>query len=306
MALLEALPETVENSLRDLREQRLALSDTSAGTGSNGKNGAAPVASASAAAEMTEPEAAAETTPESDKPIAFETDITESGAFGTEWVVIDSGQVYVFAPNGGTRAHLRHSVPLERIKEAKAEIHIGNGEITVRTDSETIPLVRFSQATVAEAHAVTRQISALAKGEEARQENIEAKKKRCPRCKRVLPEDTEVCPACVNKRAVMLRLFQFLAPFKWQAVANVVVILAVNSLELAPPYIGKLIIDTLTQRPGKTGWTPAEQSAGVRYILLLVGMLALVRVVVGGFQYAQRRLSSWLGARILMDIRISL
>jgi len=48
----------------------------------------------------------------------------------------------------------------------------------------------------------------------------------CPRCgaimeRRVVDDrDREVCPACVNKRAVMLRLFRFLAPYKTQAILS--------------------------------------------------------------------------------------
>ena len=51
-------------------------------------------------------------------------------------------------------ACLIHNVPLRSIREAKAEIKVGNGHIEVRTDDDTISLVRFSQATVAEANTV--------------------------------------------------------------------------------------------------------------------------------------------------------
>src|SRR5262249_24550971 len=132
-------------------------------------------------------DAGGEETPEERKRIAFATDITSEGAFGPEWLVVENEKLYVFAPNGGTRAHLRHVVPLRAIKEAKAEVHVGNGEIEVGTKTETISLLRFSQAVVGEAHTVARQINALVKGQPPPVEKEEDKKKFCPKCKRVLP-----------------------------------------------------------------------------------------------------------------------
>src|SRR5204863_141894 len=96
------------------------------------------------------------------------------------------------------------------------------------------------------ANTVARQINALAKGEPPPPLPEDEKRKFCPKCKRALPEDSEVCPACLNKRAVMLRLFQFLAPYKWQAAGSVVLILGIALVDLAPPGIAGKIIDTLT------------------------------------------------------------
>ena len=270
MALLEALPETVENSLRDLRKH---AEDSSNGGSSTPKTLPAKPTSPPSEKQVSTNghEAKTEEIATTEKPsegeveaiaeatepprIAFATDIKSDGAFGPEWVVVENAQVYVFAENGGDRAHLRRTVPIRDIKEVKAEMHIGNGQLEARTAVETIPLVRFSQAEVAEAHAVARQITALAKGEEVKQEQIEGKK-HCPRCKRILAPDTDVCPGCVNKRAVMIRLLRFLAPFKKQAIASVVVLLGMTAFELAPPYIGGRIIDVLIRGERATTLNP--------------------------------------------------
>jgi ATP-binding cassette subfamily B protein len=311
MALLETLPEAVENSLRELRQQ--AQTEPT-----NGKSHLPPIATSANGSAIIAPQSLPSTLPgeddiapeesdkadsngadHSDKPIAFATDINAEGVFGPEWLVVDKEQVYVFSPNGGEYAHLRQAVPIHRIKEAKAEMGVGNGLLEVRTDTETISLVRFSHATVAEANTVVRQLNAMAKGQPPKQENLEEKRKNCPRCKRFLPEDTEVCPACVNKRAVMLRLFRFLAPYKWQAIGSVGIILATTILDLAPPYIGGRIVDTLTQ-------PRVNPTHSMSPLIALVGFLACLRLISAGFQYAQRRLSAWIGARTLMDIRICL
>lgn len=273
MPLLDTLPETIENSLRTLDSSR----SSHAGNGANGNE------------RMT-----------------FETDLKADGAFGTEWLVVEDKNVYVFAKNGGTTAELRHVVPLSDIREASAEALVGNGLIQVRTDRETIPLIRFSQATVGDANVIARQINALAKGEPPPPIPEDDKLKFCPKCKRALPENSNVCRGCINKRAVMLRLFRFLAPYKVQAFFSVVLILCIAAVELIPPYIAGRIVDTLTPYAVENAAARPSVAAGSSALLGLVGLLALSRLLHAGFIYAQRRLNPWLGGRITMDIRVAL
>lgn len=231
--------------------------------------------------------------------IVFETDISPDGAFGTQWLVVDHGHVLVFAKGNGKGPELRYDLPLERIADAHAEMLVGNGVLQARTDTETVTLVRYTHATAAEANSVARQISALAKGEPPRQEAIESKKRLCPRCRRVLPDDTNVCPGCINRRAVMIRLMRFLKPYKAQAALSVFIILGIAIVELLPPYIGGRIVDSVvTQvRRGTNDLSPV-----VFYVMLF----AASRVLAACFMYGQRRLNSWLGARVLMDIRLAM
>ena len=310
MALLEVLPDFVENTLREIRAREpeasdplsllpgaSAVSDPAIDT-SHAVVAVSPDVPEATGEKPPEEKSAAKEEDEAPKLIAFATDINKAGAFGQEWVVVDSGKVFVFGPNGGTTAKVLHEVPLNTIKEAKAEVLVGNGLLEVRTDTETIPLVRFSHAAVGEANSVARQINALSKGEPAKKEKLDEKKV-CPKCQRRLPDDTEVCPSCVDKRAVMLRLFQFLAPFKAQAIGNVVIILLASAIELAPPKINGWMVDTLINKGG-------NPDSAFRTIIHLVGALIGFRLAAAGCQYGQRRLSSWLGARVLMDIRIKI
>lgn len=313
MALLETLPDFVENTLRDIRAQEPEAPDLLIPSPDATLSSPESLPDPSHAVVATRPEGSEATDgiePTEEKPkvteedeapklIAFATDINTAGTFGPEWVVVENGKVFVFGPNGGTTAKVLHAVPLNTIKEAKAEVLVGNGLLEVRTDTETIPLVRFSQAAVGEANSIARQINALSKGQPAKKEKLD-EKKICPKCRRRLPDDTEVCPACVNKRAVMLRLFQFLAPYKAQAIGSVVVIMLSSAIALAPPYIGGRIVDTLINT--KNG----DPDTAFRTLAGLVAALLGFQVLAGGCQYAQRRLNAWLGARVLMDIRIKI
>ena len=232
-------------------------------------------------------------------PWTFTADINSAGEFGRAWLVADGDSLRVFSPNG-VKPAMDRAIPLSEVVEVRAEMYVGNGLLEAQTKTETVPLVRFSQALVADANTLARRINALAKGEPLPEEPPSEQTTRCPRCKRVLPEDSDTCPACLNKRAVLLRLFQFLRPYKLQVGAGLVVLLGTSLTELVPPYVGGRIVDTLVRS------TPATASTAMGQIVFFVGILAVTRVIASVLLYAQRRLNSWIGARTLMDIRIAL
>lgn len=240
------------------------------------------------------------TVPASDQPvtIVFETDISD-GVFGKEWLVVRDDRVYVLGPNGAGPAVLRQSIPMSSIKSARAEMYVGNGTIEAFTDKGVVPLVRFSYAAAAEASAVARQINGLATGERLTLDKIEPKKRLCPKCGRALPEDSDVCRACVDARAVMIRLFRYLKPYKLQAILSVCIIMVTAGLELIPPWIGGRIVDAIVHgvQRGNLDMGP---------VWYFVGIFAASRALMSLTMYSQRRLSAWLGARVLMDIRISI
>src|SRR5687767_15067181 len=99
-------------------------------------------------------------------PVVFETDLSERGDFGVGWLVIDADSVRVYSPNGGGPAELQRTVPLTAIRSAQADTFVGNGVLRVSTDSETIPLARYSQALAGDAHVIARGLNAISRGEE--------------------------------------------------------------------------------------------------------------------------------------------
>ncbi len=228
--------------------------------------------------------------------VILETDIS-GGVFGTEWLVLKDRTVYVLCPNGSGPATVRHAIPISRIRAASADMYVGNGALEVRTDEETIPLIRYSIAAAAEAGAVARQINGLATGEALPLDKVEPRKRLCPKCKRVLPEGSDVCRACIDARAVLLRLFRFLKPYSLLAVLSVFIIVAQALLELVPPWIGGRIVDTVV-RQVQAG------DANMGEVWGFVGIFAATQAGMALCMYGRRRINSWLGARVLMDIRI--
>lgn len=281
MPILETLPEEVENSLRALRAgdlkdeqadetlQKLLSSDT-------GLPGTI--------------------TPR----ITFATDLNVAGEFATEWLVVDDTHIYVFAPDGEGSAEIRYAIPLSSVRRVSADMQVGNGLIELETDTTVIPLLRYSLSVVAEANAIARQLNAMVKGEEPHLEALkETRKKFCPRCHRLLPPETEVCPACIDKRATLIRLFSFLAPYKGLVALGLALLLCSTVTDLTPPYIVGRMVDLLIRQ---TRANDHRLLPLVMWVLLLASM----RVLSAAINYGQQRLNPWLGGRVSMDIRMAL
>jgi ATP-binding cassette subfamily B protein len=288
MPILDTLPKEIQTRLPNLPPRN----------GAAPKNGhSLPQKTAQTAVAVAEPvEVEEQKLPPVYSTLVFETDVTNTGDFAPEWLILEQDRVLVIESEGANDYRVRHEIPYSEIIKARAEIFFGNGTLEVRTKTEMVSAVRFSQVNVAEANLIARQITARAKGE-AEPVEAEIKNKICPRCRRVLPEDSEVCPACVNKGKVMMRLFQFLKPHAFTSVMSVVVLLGMTALDLIPPYIGGRIVDVITvQSNGDHRLTP---------VLVLVGWMAATRLLFAVLQYAQRRLNAYLGSRILVDIRLA-
>ena len=292
MPILDTLPEPLERKFKEAHArfstERPLLPSTE--TLNLPKQEAGGVAIAEAP-----PETPAE--PHTYEQIAFETDMDSEGKFSPEWLILEDRYAYVFAEGNTPNPRLIASLFLPDIVKAKAEMFFGNGTLELRTKTETLSLLRYSQTNVAEANLIARQINARAKGDPPPLESKESKKKRCAKCKRVLPPDSDVCPACINKKQVLMRLFQFLKPYKWLSAASVAVLIGLTVLGLLPPYVSGQIVDALR--------VPKDTDSSMQFVILMVGILAVAQLISAVLQYFQRRLNAWLGARILVDIRLA-
>lgn len=272
MALVEDLPPSVEATLRAETQRP---ESNGHGGGEDGAGAAEPV-------------------------VAVKADIDASGNLGERWVVVDGDQVRVLTPNG-TRAHVDLAVPLSEIKFARTENLVGGGALAVGKGTDQIELVRFTTPLQGRMGAAARVIEALAKNEEPPDVAVEEKIKNCPTCGRPLPPDSQVCRHCINKRAVLARLFSYAAAYRWQAILLVALMFAGTAMALAPGVIIKNLTDrVLAPPPGAAIPPDAERWRMLNWLVAaLIGTQLL-----GVFLTVWRgRLSAWLSGHITFQIR---
>jgi len=173
--------------------------------------------------------------------ITLQADFDAEGVFGHQKFVVTERDVLVYEASGA----LTFSMPISEIKTARNEPLIGGGrlEITAKAGG-IIPVITYTQSMAEKFSEAARGIEQLAKGETL-SITLKDQQTRCIKCDRLLPEKDGVCPACVNRGKVMLRIAQYLVPYKWRAIGLSLLSLSTTLLNLAPPKIQGILIDTV-------------------------------------------------------------
>jgi len=121
-------------------------------------------------------------------------------------------------------------------------------------------------------------------------------KLRCEKCGRVIPAWTEVCPTCMSRRKVLVRLFDFVKPYKWSAFGGLMMALLVLGGSLIQPYLTKPMLD---QGLGASKKYDADYATLIYYLCFYLGLQLLVMVG----NAVRMRLMTIMGSRIARDIR---
>jgi len=220
-------------------------------------------------------------------------DLTADGHFGQRWLLVSDQRVLVLGSNGAG-PNVTTEVPLAEISEAKTESLVGGGRLTLQVSGRPHALVAYTNSEGDKFAEVAAGITQLAKGEEL---NIaeELHPMRCPKCGRRLPDRDGVCPVCVRKGAVLMRITSYLRAYKWQAAALAGLMFGRTLAQLIPPILTKRMIDEVL--------TPRQNFS---LLIWLVGGLAVVGLFTAASEAASGWLAAWLGAHIIAFIRAEL
>jgi ATP-binding cassette subfamily B protein len=182
-----------------------------------------------------------------------------------------------------------------------------SANVTVAPDAQehVVELLRSSNARSRELSNAARRLTDLREGK-ASQENPEEddkwKRKTCPKCGRPLPEDSSVCPFCVNKLQALQRLLSYLGPHKWRAVANILLSFSAIALSFAPLLIFTYLIGHVLDPK------PARPHTNHDYYMLatLIGVglgCSALSSLIGALRGWNQ---AFLGAHVIHDIRTQL
>ena len=226
--------------------------------------------------------------------VALCADIAEDGGFSNSWLVISETEVCVLSADRAVARRL----PVEQIADAALDRGVGGGAFIVHTADGPLVLVRFTSGLSAKFGYALTVLKALIKGEAAPRPSARDLPNVCPSCKRPLAEGTSVCPACQDRGKIIRRLASFARPYRGRLIAGFAVLLVTTALQLAPPYVTKILIDNvLVPRRGAGGFAAAA------YLLSLVALLFGANLFGMLFQALRGFIGVWCGSRITGDIR---
>ncbi len=242
--------------------------------------------------------------------VAVSADLGLDGKYAEEWLVVTDDRLRVFAASGKPPAP-RLDLDLAAIKKPVVDALIGGGALLVTVDDCSIEVIRYSNACQNKFSRVARYLAdldkyreAVAKGETKEKPVIEPDaddRKRCPTCHLLLPEGTKVCPACLNKGKVMLRLVKYLKPYWRQTVFVWATMIIGLAMGLIPPYLTRPLMDRVLVPTSEK--TPHERLALLGWLVLGLLMSQLAGQAIS---IIRARTLVKLGTRLSHDLRVQL
>jgi len=215
--------------------------------------------------------------------LAVRSDMTRGGRFGEAWLLLVGDEVLAIDGPADGRLGEPLVLPLAEFRNGRAEPLVGGGVLLADAPAGPVELLRFSCSRQA---AFSRAAAYLNRLADYRREVVQGPARppqaeegkptvnRCPRCGLVLGEATTVCPACLKKHKVVLRLLAYMKP-SWQATALAAALMLLATFaNLIPPYLTRPLIDRVLS-------PTAAASVAERLWLLNILVIALLAVTLG-------------------------
>jgi ATP-binding cassette subfamily B protein len=236
---------------------------------------------------------------------AVATDLDAAGRFAEEWLILTPSTLSVLSPDGGTYA-ARLTLPLDGITSLDSDGLVGGGALVARMGTRAVEVLRYSNAQQRKIGRVARYVTDRARYEKQRdraargekddkgapvempadEPRLEADKddqRRCPTCGLLLPEGSNVCPACMSKTKAVGRMLTYLRPHSREVVLIWIMMVVGLGFSLVPVYLTRPLTDQVLN---------PIVDRGVDARLQLLGWLVLILLTV---QFLGQALGIWRG-----------
>lgn len=236
--------------------------------------------------------------------LSLATDLGADGRYGERWFLVTQSDVIVVSCHKDAPAHVDLRIPLIEIGTARTETLVDCGALLLIDKSGVATeALRYSSGLAGIFSGSVRALQAFLIGEEPSEYVArDMKQRKCPTCGDPLPEDTEICVRCIDRRAVLLRLLRYGLPYPKQVFWVTALMLTSTLLAVWPPVIQMDLIDKVLVphlEAHLSFWRFMHLSLVFGYVLELIGigLGALVLSVYRG------RVAAWLSNHIVFSIR---
>jgi ATP-binding cassette subfamily B protein len=236
---------------------------------------------------------------------AVSTDLDATGRFAEEWLVLTPLHLFVYAPDGAGYAP-RITLDVPAITALDADGLVGGGALVARMDGASVEVLRFSNAQQRKLGRVARYVNDSARHakqtEQAKRGEKDDKgvpieappdvpkldpdkddQRRCPTCGLLLPEGSNVCPACMSKTKAVGRMLAYLRPHAREVVLIWIMMVLGLGFSLVPVYLTRPLTDEVLN---------PVVARGLDERLRLLGWLVLILLTV---QFLGQLLGIWRG-----------
>ena len=241
-------------------------------------------------------------------------DITADGRYG--FAAIAATEKRLLLLSGDPESDIKvEDIPLTEVISIRHKTYVGNGEMEIITYDRGSRSVRHSRSLdepfdkvveklgrLMRVHRQDERLKEVEEGTDGEAEQVTQvalpqasmqKAARCEKCGAVLVgRGGTVCSKCQSKSKTLLRLLNYVKPYKSTAAALFLLSLVINFAGLLPIYLNKPLFDGALAGSGDFS-----------YLLVLVMVLLLSYILSAVLTACRDYLSGWLGQDITYDLR---
>ena len=222
---------------------------------------------------------------------AVGSDLSLDGRFGEDWAVATGDSLHIVTDGGVDR------LALDRIGPVQVESLVSGGLLTAGRREPDVAerlLLRFSNSRARQFGAFAGAVAALQKGDEAPAAEA-LREQTCPTCGLRYPDqERAVCPRCIDKRGLFVRVLGYLRPYRRLAAVVAVTMLAATALKTATPLLsGRVLFDDVL--------APAGRFHG--HVLPLVLLIVAVHGAGVAAQMLYQRLNARVSVHMVYDLK---
>ncbi|NLC56673.1 MAG: ABC transporter ATP-binding protein [Armatimonadetes bacterium] len=243
--------------------------------------------------------------------IVVASDLLPDGRYGETWLLATKQRVVVVDSGNGTPK--LHHFALADLEQVEKLDFVGSSALRLVGAGETCH-VRFSLSQAEKFADVREMVDALrspyqrdekegdgptaqvlTREELRKRHEARAREKgRCPKCGRTLPRWNNVCPVCLQKTQLLLRLVPYVLPYWFFVALNICLMACTTAMELAPPYLTKTLLDEVFPQ------------RDLRMLAVVLIALFVVNVLNSVLSAVRQYLNVWLQQRIVVGLRMQL
>jgi ATP-binding cassette subfamily B protein len=234
------------------------------------------------------------------------TDIDNFGTYKQLWLAVSKDNIFVVSDGASPKVELR--LEISKVTEFRCQGTIGSGLLQARVDGFFIDILRYSNRLADRFGKVARKLDHYLRGQPIviyPEDSIDPR--RCATCGLMLQFIGDTCPRCVNKGAVLSRMWALMRPYRMAALVVMGLLIVGIGLDLVAPQLTRYLVDNVL--PGnreaamKFQSEPIVLSTHIGMLLEVVAVLAVVQVLRMGVNMVNGRLGSRIGTAITNDMR---
>ena len=224
-------------------------------------------------------------------------DLNETGAFIDGYCVVTDRNILFL--EGGS---VRKEILIAAFRDFKVNAMSGAGilEAKAAETGEDVYLARFSMEHAARYATIAQKINMAYEGRST--ELREEPDRKCLQCGNLLPQGSTICPRCVKKSTVLLRLFRLASCYIPHLAAASAMLLAATGLNILMPKIYEVLVNDVYL-------LPAEERGNMRDFMILFAFVILAyftcRAMIALITILRARLLAKLSSNIVHDLRVS-